>query len=73
MESLTIFFYNSSETVVIISSIVDSTKSTIRIGNTVVTLNYVSITFFMLGFMVSSMWVVNSIAELVFGVGLKAF
>lgn len=64
-------FYDSVETVVVISSVVHSTDGTIGFGNGVVTLYNISIALFVLGLVVSGMGILNSIAECIFGVGLE--
>lgn len=66
------FFYNSVEPTVIISGVVNSSEGTIRFGNGVGTFNYIAVTDFVLGFVVTGVGVLNSIVEFVFGVSLKA-
>lgn len=59
------------ETVVVVSSVMDGSKSTIGFGYGVGTFDDVAITFFFLGFVVTGMSISNSVVEFVFWVCLK--
>lgn len=65
------FFYNSVETVVVVGGVVNSSEGTIGFSNSVGTFNYITITDFVLSFVITSVSVLNSVVEFVFRVSLK--
>lgn len=64
-------FYDSIETIVVISSIVDGSDCTIGFSQAIRTFDYITITYFMLGFVVTSVPVLNSIIKFILGVRLE--
>lgn len=64
------FFNDCVESIVVVSGVVNSPSGAIRFGNSVVTLNYVTISGFVLWFVVSGVRILYSIFELVFGMGI---
>lgn len=65
------FFYDSVETIVVVSGIVDSSDGTVRLSNGVTAFDYVTITDFVLGFVVSCVSVLDTVVEFVLWMGLK--
>lgn len=63
--------YNSVESIVIISGIMNSTDGTVGFVKRIRTFYNITITNFLLGFLISSVCVSYSIVECVFGVSLK--
>lgn len=62
--------HDSVETIVIISGVMDGSDGTIRFHHGVRALDYISITFFFLRFMITGVSVTNAIVEFVFWIGL---
>lgn len=63
--------HDSVEAIMWVSGVVDGAEGTIRVSYGVLSLDYVSITGFVLGLVVSGVGVRNSVFEFVFGVGLE--
>lgn len=61
----------SVETVMVISCVMDGSEGTIGLGYGVGSFDNVTITFFLLGFVVTGVSISNSVVEFVFGVRLK--
>ena len=66
MDRFSGLFYNSVKTSVVIRGVMYSSKSTVGFSNSVISFNYISITNFMLGFVVSSVMVIYFIVKFVF-------
>lgn len=58
------------ESVVLIGSVIDGTDGAVRFEKLVLTFDYITITGFVLGFVVTSVWVFDSVFELVFWIRL---
>lgn len=63
---------NSVESIMLVGGVVNGTDGTVWFNELVLAFDYISITSFVLGFVVSGVWIFNSVFELVFGVSLKS-
>lgn len=61
------FFNDRIESVMIISGVMDGTESAVRISYGIVSLDYVAVTFLMMSFVVTGVWVSDTIFVLVLG------
>lgn len=71
MHRVSRFFYNSIETIVVVGSVVDGTESAVWFCYSVVSFDYITITFFVLGFVISCVAILNTVVEFVFWMSLK--
>lgn len=65
------FLHDGIESVVVVGCIMDGTNGTIWFHKGITALNHVPIAYFVLGLVVARMGVLDSVIELVLGMGLK--
>lgn len=71
MSAMTRFVHYSVETVVLISHVFHRSYASIRFFQSVIPFNYITVAFLVLGFVIASVRIINSVVEAVFRVSLK--